>query len=168
MSAMRRVRPVWAVVAAACAVVVVASVVGSVATGMGWWEWQAHAASRPQVLATCVTRYETQWAAERGGVHFRYRDISPFPLSIPIPPRFTSLSAWMPRMKFAPGHQEVVVPFWSIGTIAFLGGAFAAQRLRRIDPKACCNCGYDLAGLSSGVCPECGSVCSRQLEEACE
>lgn len=38
---------------------------------------------------------------------------------------------------------------------------FALRRRRRARGKRCVECGYDLAGVGCGRCPECGTVCGE-------
>lgn len=154
MSVMRRVRPVWAVVAAACAVVVVASVVGSLLTGIGWWSWgRGQIQSGPQRVDLFVIA--------DGGIRYAQQTQVPVLTGIPIVSNFFRMkapSAWVPQVSFASGQREVIVPFWTVGAIALIGGVFAWRRSRRPGPGLCAKCRYDLAGLSAGAkCPECGT-----------
>ena len=63
-----------------------------------------------------------------------------------------------PRFRPAPG-EPFVLPLWL--PLALLGAGagwlFWADRQRR-DFDECRKCGYDLAGLSPGPCPECGAT----------
>lgn len=64
------------------------------------------------------------------------------------------LGAW-----FQNGHDTLTI--WSIGSFAFAGlvglGAFFLVLQPRRPDSACESCGYDLAGIGSPVCPECGA-----------
>lgn len=153
MTVMRRMRPVWAVVAAACAVVVAASVVGSVATGIGW-EW-----SRTRTTAGSVSGV----AVARGGVHWHDASAVPTLGGIPIVGNFFTIRVespgWWFRWSTQPKSKEVVVPLWALGV--FAGGVmvFAWRRATRVEKGHCARCGYDLKGLAAGaVCPECGAA----------
>ncbi len=149
---MKRIRPHWAVIAATCAVVVFASVVGSVATGMGW-EW-----SRTRTTGRAVSGV----AIARGGMH--WHDVSAVPLlgGIPIVGNFFTIRVaspgWWFRASFSQTHKELVVPMWAIGLLA--GGlmVLAWRRGSRVEKGHCARCGYDLKGLAAGAaCPECGA-----------
>lgn len=54
----------------------------------------------------------------------------------------------------------VVMPLWICFVIAAgpTGCLWWRDRRRRIPPGHCQNCGYNLTGNVSGVCPECGEV----------
>ncbi|MBX3403040.1 MAG: hypothetical protein KF699_06460 [Phycisphaeraceae bacterium] len=149
---MRRVRPVWAVVAAASAAVIVASVVGSVATGMGWsWSWTQTGGGSVRGVAVA-----------RGGLHWHDSSAVPMLGGIPIIGRFFTLHiespGWWFRIRASKQQREFVVPMWSIGLAAAAVGVVAWRRSRRETPGFCARCGYDLAGLLAGVCPECGTA----------
>jgi hypothetical protein len=60
-------------------------------------------------------------------------------------------------------HTKVEIPFWALFTLfawypglAFICGPF--RRWRRHGRALCTNCGYNLTGNVSGVCPECGTA----------
>jgi hypothetical protein len=60
-------------------------------------------------------------------------------------------------LPFSPGNRMAVIPLW----IPFLLFAMPTAFLwwldrRRISPGHCRQCGYNLTGNLSGVCPECG------------
>lgn len=158
MSAMRRVRPFWAVVAAMCVAVVLASVVASVATGMGW-EW-SHSQqdlwdSRGIIIA-------------QGGVRIWEIRTERVLSGIPLLGRFfygTPEPAWIPRLSFANGRHELTVPFWTVGAAVLAGAAIAWRRMMRSRLGCCVQCGYTLAGLSGNVCPECGTACELTSKE---
>ncbi len=159
MSAMRRVRPVWAVVAAACAVVVVASVIGSVATGVGWWTWGSRS-RHALILETTVRTEETRYEVARGGIYCGFQSDT----RAKGTPLLTTLlfapapSAWYPWVSRSSGRLEFAVPFWLVGVFGLAGAAIASRRVMRPRPGCCEQCGYNLAGLESGLCPECGTA----------
>jgi hypothetical protein len=54
-------------------------------------------------------------------------------------------------------HWSMGLPLWMLFLLSALPTAFLWWRgRRRIPPGHCRNCGYNLAGNVSGVCPECG------------
>lgn len=65
-----------------------------------------------------------------------------------------------PAFHKAPQQTIVIVPYWPL--LLLLGGPWFFlhrwQRLRwaRIASGACVHCGYDLKGIESDRCPECG------------
>jgi len=149
---MMRIRPFWAVVAAACAVVVVASVVGSVATGMGW-EWSRTHAGGGAIRGIAIAR---------GGIHWHDMQSVPMLGAIPIVGNFFSLhvqsEGWWFKFSMQAKTKEVVVPMWAIGVLAGSVMAFAWWRATRVKKGHCARCGYDLSGLAAGaMCPECGA-----------
>ena len=50
-----------------------------------------------------------------------------------------------------------VMPFWCLLVLTAIPTALLWDRDRRKPPGNCQQCGYDLAGNESGVCPECGT-----------
>ncbi len=52
---------------------------------------------------------------------------------------------------------EIDIPLWAPFTLATTI-ALATARAGRWHPRACPACGYDLTGLPTSQCPECGSV----------
>lgn len=63
---------------------------------------------------------------------------------------------WVERC-FAPDGHGIHVPFWLLLLTVAAPTAIAFYRdRRRIPPGHCSKCGYDLTGIVSGVCPECG------------
>ncbi len=62
------------------------------------------------------------------------------------------------------GHATLTI--WSMATFAFAAligfiALFLAVLPRR-SPHACGRCGYDLLGVRSGICPECGDGALRE------
>ena len=167
MRVMKRVRPVWAVVAAASAVVVLASVAGSVATGMGWWTWGSR--NRHQlILETTVRTEETRYEVDRGGIYCgfligtRARG-TPHLATLLFAPTPT---AWFPWVLWSSGRLEFAVPFWLISIFGLVCASAAWRRMMRPRPGCCSQCGYSLAGLESELCPECGTA--SQAEASAE
>ncbi|MFQ5589903.1 MAG: hypothetical protein ACE5HE_01955 [Phycisphaerae bacterium] len=61
----------------------------------------------------------------------------------------------------------LTLPLWSVVALLFLHPAVAfargpLRRHRRRRRNECIKCGYERTGNTSGICPECGSVLSRQ------
>jgi hypothetical protein len=154
MTAMRRVRPVWAIVAAASAVVVLASVVGSVATGMGW-HWMRN---------ELTFHFDYGLAVCNGGMYARikrndhrytglaYTDLTKV---LNLPP---SSNCWWFQASMQPGFVELIVPLWAVGVVSGTVCVFASRRSRRSQRGHCTKCSYNLAGLRGDVCPECGET----------
>lgn len=66
---------------------------------------------------------------------------------------------WWPTFAGKGGRHFVGVPLWMPFVALGAGGGglvYAARRMRR--REGCPRCGYDVRGLSSGVCPECGAA----------
>jgi hypothetical protein len=64
-----------------------------------------------------------------------------------------------PELVYYTGATCLLVPFWLLFLIAALPTAllFYLNR-RKIPPGHCSGCEYDLRGIESGICPECGKV----------
>lgn len=78
---------------------------------------------------------------------------------------FGGVQLWWPSMQQVLGPTDVMFffPIWMF----LLSTAIATLWLGRLDrrPKnGCANCGYDLTGNVSGVCPECGTEIGAELE----
>lgn len=54
------------------------------------------------------------------------------------------------------GSAFVGAPLWLVGVVGGLGWGVMWWRARRGPAWACRRCGYDLRGITGGVCPECG------------
>lgn len=81
--------------------------------------------------------------------HYRYA------LANPWRPYHTAEAPW-PKPSRTHG---LVAPLWPIpltalGWLLYTHGLVRGQRLQ----GRCARCGYDLTGLDTGVCPECGSL----------
>ena len=67
---------------------------------------------------------------------------------------------WLPTYKNYPapiGISTLVIPLWVPITLVGLPTAYLFWRDRSPPPGHCRECGYDLQGNVSGVCPECGA-----------
>ena len=66
------------------------------------------------------------------------------------------------------GFRAILFPLWAVaGAFCFLptfAMVIAVKRRLRIRAGHCFVCSYNLAGNSSGVCPECGTPISRKAE----
>ncbi len=75
----------------------------------------------------------------------------------PYGPRPSPGVHWTPVYLPSPRGTSVGIPIWPFALIA---GALCAWGflLARVTPPGCCkSCGYDLAGVTAKLCPECGS-----------
>jgi hypothetical protein len=69
---------------------------------------------------------------------------------------------WWPDGEFFPRRYKyiaVVVPLWMFIPLVLAIRVMSVIRARRARAGHCRACGYDLTGVTSGRCPECG--CSR-------
>ena len=71
-------------------------------------------------------------------------------------------STWNGR-KLAFPHWLLVCLFGIYPTVAFIRGPL--RRRLRLKRGLCLNCGYNLTGNTSGICPECGTAC-KPLDDA--
>ncbi len=67
---------------------------------------------------------------------------------------------WWPKYEQRIHTHQLFVPLW-IPTLLIAIPSFLLWRRNRKLPEGHCNCGYNLTGNMSGVCPECG----RKLQE---
>ncbi len=66
---------------------------------------------------------------------------------------------WLPRYEHYLQPQRgtlVFIPLYLLATPFVIASTVMFVRSRRALPGHCVNCGYDLAGLETGKCPECG------------
>lgn len=68
---------------------------------------------------------------------------------------------WWIYAGFGPGAFVIFVPTWVLFLALALPTAYAWHRCRRFGPGHCSKCGYDLAGIAVGICPECGKEVKR-------
>jgi hypothetical protein len=117
-----------------------------------------------------------EWKRLRGnfpdGIHFIYRLSKP---RVPIG-SLQQLHGWLgfgwdgngPWRIFAGREELASVPAWfliglfAVFPLARMAGFRRWRRLYRIARGCCAQCGYDLTGNISGVCPECGMVIAKK------
>ena len=63
---------------------------------------------------------------------------------------------WLPVLVTVPGFRALAIPVWIPLVLVVLTLAIARILCRSARPGHCPNCDYNLTGLTSGVCPECG------------
>lgn len=66
---------------------------------------------------------------------------------------------WLPQLNFEAGNYSAFIPYW----VLLFPSAIATLWLWRSDRYVkigCTQCGYDLTGNVSGICPECGEPTS--------
>jgi hypothetical protein len=111
------------------------------------------------------------WNCERGGIG--YSDL-PAPFE-PVQPK--GWGVWpvrgredRPRWLYVGKSMvsddrfpSIYCPLWIPFLVVALPTAFLWYRDRRIPPGHCQNCGYNLTGNVSGICPECGERVDAQV-----
>lgn len=63
---------------------------------------------------------------------------------------------WFPFIGIIFG-SVIVIPLWIPLLLGLIPSFVAWRRSRRTPPHCCQQCGYNLTGNESGVCPECGT-----------
>jgi len=63
---------------------------------------------------------------------------------------------WKPEWHWSGGPGHIYIPLWIPFVLVGLPTGLLWWRDLRVPPGHCPNCGYDLTGNVSGVCPECG------------
>ena len=70
---------------------------------------------------------------------------------------------WWPRSDAKAGlYGWISVPIWILLAPPLWIGIQSWRRDFRIAPYCCRECGYDLRGIDSSVCPECGKPTGRE------
>ena len=64
---------------------------------------------------------------------------------------------WLPGPIRRNQTSGITIPLWPLAALLGAPGAFLRIRMRH-RPGHCRACGYDLAGLAAGPCPECGRL----------
>jgi hypothetical protein len=81
-----------------------------------------------------------------------------------LPERFPPRWAWSRPALQVPGHgpgpsvMDARLPVWTLAAIAAIPTAMLWWRDRRRPDGRCPDCGYNLVGIATGVCPECGGA----------
>lgn len=66
------------------------------------------------------------------------------------------------------GHMVACVQTWLMCLVVAAATGYLWWRRREFPPGHCENCGYNLKGNLSGVCPECGRSRDDQTSDTCE
>jgi hypothetical protein len=116
------------------------SLLGLVALGQAWW---------------FVT-----FLRDVGGSQTYYILVPTFSKSFLLTLHF---DMWMPCVDKLPTGLAVSIPFWIplVLFVAYPAWAFLAKPIRNFHRRRrglCVNCGYNLAGNTTGICPECGAA----------
>ncbi len=73
------------------------------------------------------------------------------------------LFQWVPefRRNNVSGFYGIRLPLWIPALLVAIPSFLLWWRNRKLMPVGHCECGYDLTGNVSGVCPECGTTLKR-------
>jgi hypothetical protein len=71
---------------------------------------------------------------------------------------------WMPTLSGGGLTWHASLPLWIPMVAAAGAGVWGVWGWRRVRKQHCAKCGYDLRGLSGGVCPECGARVERAVQ----
>lgn len=66
--------------------------------------------------------------------------------------------AWGFSLDRSSNSLAISVPNWAPLLATVLPTAYAWHRCRRVPRGHCAKCGYDLAGITNNICPECGNA----------
>ena len=103
--------------------------------------------------------YRRSFVVSMGGLHAINDASVPRPLGWTTGTPWTSVPWWLPcveRNYWGTGW-DWSLPLWvPLLTFATPAALLWRRDRRRIPPGHCLNCGYNLTGNVSGVCPECG------------
>jgi hypothetical protein len=108
-----------------------------------------------------------------GGALFLFRSYRSYPTYIPgrlngwaLRRQARELSLWPPVRGYVNEQSACAaitlwVPVAGLGALALL---LVWRTGKRRQPEACRNCGYDLTGNVSGICPECGTPIPEEVK----
>lgn len=68
--------------------------------------------------------------------------------------------SWWPRKRSARQTRAWIFPLWPAAAVLAGASAVAWTSARRHTHGTCSRCGYDLAGITHHLCPECGAAVS--------
>jgi hypothetical protein len=109
--------------------------------------------------AVAVLLPEEQLATRRFGVN----SVNSPPLGVLLPHMFRPrLQRAYPASPFLVGRVQIPLP--PVIIVLAAGTAFLWHRDRRMPPGHCKECGYDLTGNVSGICPECGTAIADDVK----
>lgn len=64
---------------------------------------------------------------------------------------------WFPKFSTFTPVTMILIPLWIPLLLGLIPSFVAWRSSRRTPPHCCQQCGYNLTGNESGVCPECGT-----------
>jgi hypothetical protein len=113
-----------------------------VAWGLAVGEWNSHLFVADGVLGMRRVRYD--FLSSR----------------LPIVERpIYQIPLWRPAFAIHGQDWNLTVPLWIIALATGMLSAILWPRRLKLRKGICQNCGYDLTGNASGICPECGTPC---------
>jgi hypothetical protein len=130
-----------------------------------WWRLAYAIEHGPQAISRC-TLEEGTFSFSRFWVGDSWREPTGWSLRAkPDPVEYRHFEWWLRTFSRSLPGSEVSVPLWMPFLLVAAPTMFLWLRdRRRVLPGHCGQCGYDLTGNTSGVCPECGMELARSGE----
>lgn len=129
--------------------------------GTGFCVWIASALYFGGVIAATTSHSFGLPIIGNGCVSIEMYDFAPGGTGVFVEFEYTPSTLFaLPRRWFCltPPVRTVKAPAWLIALVTPFASLLAYRRIvRQVPPGRCARCGYDLRGITSSRCPECGA-----------